>query len=114
MLTSPTVSGEVEEISAAAVLAWVDALGAGDDVDAWESMGPTSRAHFASKASFDEQLSGMVEGYGAWSVGKPDYVLVTPLMAERAVTLVFFPLVGPRKPVVQGKRFSVLVDLGGS
>src|SRR3546814_5602234 len=73
MLTSPTVSGEVEEISAAAVLAWVDALGTGDDVDAWESMGPASRAHFGSKASFDEQLSGMAEGYGAWSVGQPDH-----------------------------------------
>src|SRR3546814_602962 len=98
MLTSPTVSGEVEEISAAAVLAWVDARGAGDDVDAWESMGPTSRAHFGSKASFDEQLSGMAEGYGAWSVGKPDHVVVTPVLSEGDVTLVIVTLVGTIAP----------------
>src|SRR3546814_1979615 len=61
-------------------------------------MGPTSRAHFGSKASFDEQLSGMAEGYGAWSVGKPDHVVVTPVLSEGDVTLVIVTLVGTIAP----------------
>src|SRR3546814_20481125 len=61
-------------------------------------MGPTSRAHFGSKASFDEQLSGMAEGYGAWSVGQPDHVVVTPVLTEGDVTLVVVTLVGTIAP----------------
>src|SRR3546814_6608866 len=52
MLTSPTVSGEVEEISAAAVLAWVDALSTGDDVDAWRSEEHTSELQSLMRISY--------------------------------------------------------------
>src|SRR3546814_20200386 len=96
MLTSPTVSGEVEEISAAAVLAWVDALGTGADVDAWESMGPASRAHFGIKASFDEQLIGMAEGYGARSDGQPDHVGVPRVVTTGDGPIQVVAPVGPR------------------
>src|SRR3546814_12982189 len=40
----------------------------------------------------------MAEGYGAWSVGQPDHVVVTPVLTEGDVTLVVVTLVGTIAP----------------
>src|SRR3546814_15064415 len=74
-------------------------------------MGPASRAHFGSKASFDEQLSAMAEGYGAWSVGQPDHVVVPPVLTEGDVTLVVVTLVGTIAPEGMAKTLAAAVPV---
>ena len=92
--TPSTLSAGNEETTSDAVLAWVDDLGAGDGDGAWKAMGPTSQAHFGSQAAFEEEMTSLAEGYGAWSAAEPDQVLVTPILASDEGTIAVVTLVG--------------------
>lgn len=89
-----TISAEDEEAASEAVLAWVDALGSGRGDEAWEAMGPASQAHFGSRAAFEAELISLAEGYGSWSEGDLDEVLVTPVLTSGEGTLAVVTLVG--------------------
>jgi hypothetical protein len=93
-VTPSTLSPDSEDATSEAVLTWVDDLGAGDGDGAWQAMGPTSQAHFGSQAAFEEELSALAEGYGAWSAAEPDEVLVTPILASDEGTIAVVTLVG--------------------
>ncbi len=89
-----TMSDKEEEAASDAVLAWVADLRSGRGDEAWEAMGPTSQAHFASQAAFEADLTSLAEGYGGWSEGDSDYVLITPVLASEEGTLAVVTLVG--------------------
>jgi hypothetical protein len=76
------------DASAAAVLAWVGALGGGDTDAAWAAMGPASQAHFGSRSAFAHEASSLAEGYGAWSGVTPDAVYVMALASGGGTTAV--------------------------
>jgi hypothetical protein len=92
--TPSTMSANGEETSSAAVLSWVDDLGAGDGDEAWKAMGPSSQAHFGSQAAFEHELTSLAEGYGAWAAAEPDDVLVTPVLSSDEGTIAVVTLVG--------------------
>ena len=92
--TAPSVSGEDGELSSQAVLSWVAALGESDGDAAWGAMGPGSKRHLGTRAAFDDMMSGLSEGYGAWSAAEPDQVLLTPIPTEGDATVVIVTLVG--------------------
>jgi len=90
--TAPT--GEDDEVSSAAVLAWVAALAEGDLDAAWDALGPASQQQWGSKAAFEQERSGLAEGYGAWAAATPDHVVVTSLLASGDGSVVVVTLVG--------------------
>jgi hypothetical protein len=57
-------------------------------------MGETSKAHFGSQAAFEGELSGLAEGYGAWSATDLDEVVVTPIMTDDDGTIAVVTLMG--------------------
>jgi len=101
-VTPVTMSDQGEEAASEAVLAWVDDLRSGRGDEAWEAMGPTSQAHFASQAAFESDLTSLAEGFGGWSEGDPDEVLITPVLADGEGTLAVVTLVGSIK--VEGEQ----------
>ena len=92
--TVTTMSTDREDASSEAVLDWVGHLGAGDGEAAWSAMGESSQAHFDSQAEFEEMMTDLAEGYGAWSAAEPDDVLVTPVAADDEGTIAVVTLVG--------------------
>jgi hypothetical protein len=94
LLSAPTVSGEDDERSSDAVLAWLAALGEGDGDAAWDAMGPGAKGHLGTRAAFDDMMSALAEGFGAWAAATPDQVLVTPMSSTDDTTLVIVTLVG--------------------
>ncbi len=92
--TPSTMSDGAEDATAEAVLAWVGDLGDGDGSAAWEALGPTSQAHFGSQSAFEDELSALAEGYGAWSGADPDDVLVTPISTDDHGALAVVTLIG--------------------
>ena len=90
-----TLTGTGEgSVPTSAVLAWLDALGAGDTDAAWAALGPASQAHFGSKSAFSAEGTALAEGYGAWSAASPDAVYVTSLVASGDGEVVIVTLVG--------------------
>ena len=90
---SSPLSGEDEDASSTAVLAWIDDLRTGRAEDAWEAMGAGSQAHFGSLAGFEAELASVAEEHGGWS-SQPEQVFVTPLRAGEEGTIVVVTLVG--------------------
>lgn len=89
-----TLTGPAADLPTDTVLAWVGALGEGASADAWDSLGPASRAHFGSQSAFAAESSALAEGYGAWSGTEPEQVIVTPLPSSGDGQLVVVTLVG--------------------
>lgn len=92
------------EASSEAVMQWVAALGASDGAMAWEALGPASKERLGSRASLEDQMSALAEGYGAWSATTPDEILVTPVGADGDGTLVVVTLVGDIAPEGTAER----------
>jgi hypothetical protein len=92
--TVTTLSSARADASSEAVLAWVDDVGAGDVDAAWDAMGEVSQAHFDSQAEFEDLMTDLAEGYGAWSAAEPDDVLVTPVAAGDDGTVAVVTLLG--------------------
>jgi hypothetical protein len=92
--TTSSLTSGADAAPADAVLAWVDALAAGDTHTAWSAMGPASQSHFGSESAFADEGSALAEGYGAWSAATPDDILVTSLVASGDGEVVVVTLVG--------------------
>lgn len=88
------MSAASEDASTDAVLAWVDDVGAGETASAWDAMGPTSQAHFASQAQFESELSSIAPAYRAWAASEPEDVIVTTVETSDDETLAVVTLVG--------------------
>ena len=58
------------------------------------AMGDVSQAHFGSQAEFEDLMTDLAEGYGAWSAAEPDEVLVTPVAAGDDGTIAVVTLLG--------------------
>lgn len=111
--TVTTLSDRHERSSTEAVLAWVADLGHGDADGAWDAMGEVSQAHFASEAEFQDLMTDLAEGYGAWSAAEPDDVLVTPVRSGDDGTIAVVTLVGDveQEGVVQARADAFPVRL---
>jgi hypothetical protein len=94
LTSSAQVGSEEADLSSEAVRAWVAALAESDADAAWASMGPSSKQHLGTRAAFDELMTGLAEGFGAWSAATPDRVLVTPVEVEGDGSLLIVTLVG--------------------
>jgi hypothetical protein len=92
--TITTMSASNEEATTDAVLSWVEDLGTGDGEAAWAAMGPASKAHFGSQAGFEDEMTALAEGFGAWASAEPAEVLVTPVTAGDDGTIAVVTLVG--------------------
>lgn len=94
--TAPTPTSSDSEgtgdAATTAVLTWIDAIAEGDVDTSWSALGPASQRHWGSKEDFEDERSGLAEGYGAWSAADPD-VMVTSLDSG-ADDLVVVTLVG--------------------
>lgn len=112
---APGASGDDAERSSAAVLAWVAALGESDAEAAWSAMGNDARRHLGTRAAFDEMMTGLAEGFGAWSAATPEHVLVTPLTTSGDGSLLVVTLVGEvhQEGVAQHRADAFVVRLAG-
>ena len=97
---APPAGAAADDVDASsdAVLRWVAALGEADGEAAWAALGPASRDELGSRATFDDRLSALAEGYGSWSATTPERILVTPLGTQGGDTLVIVTLVGEVAP----------------
>ena len=89
-----TLTAPDDEPAVAAVVAWVNALAGGDMEAAWDALGPASQAHWGSMSAFAAERSGLAEGFGAWSTGTPDDVVLTSLRTTGDDELVVVTLIG--------------------
>ena len=92
--TPAPLTADQERTASGAVLAWTEALGAGDAGAAWGALGPTSRASFASAAAFEAELADVAEAFAPWATGQAGQVLITPVADDDAGTLAVVTLVG--------------------
>lgn len=92
--TPAPLTTEQEGAASDAVLIWAQALGAGDASAAWGSLGPASRASYASAAAFEAELGAVAEAFEPWAAGRPDQILVTPIADDDAGILAVVTLVG--------------------
>ncbi|MGV3759939.1 MAG: hypothetical protein ACO1PW_10435 [Actinomycetota bacterium] len=108
-----TFSAPADEPAAAAVVAWIDAIAAGEMEAAWELLGPESQAYWGSFEAFAAERTGFAEGYGAWRVADPTF-LVTPLEGT-SEELVLVTLVGavPQEGTTIHRADTFPVLLGG-
>ena len=82
------------ELSSQAVMSWLSALGHGDGDAAWHAMGPGSRGHLGSRSDFEDLMSALSEGWGAWAAATPEVVLVTRVPSSGDGSIVVVTLVG--------------------
>lgn|GEM_PF-3462066 len=73
-----TLAAPADEPAAALVVEWIDAVAVGDMEAAWELLGPGSQTYWGSFEDFAAERTGFAEGYAAWRVADPTF-LVTPL-----------------------------------
>lgn len=92
--TPAPLTSEQEGAASDAVLAWTQAVGAGETDGAWAALGPASQAHFASAAAFEAELARVAEAFAPWASGQPSQILVTPVADDDAGTLAVVTLVG--------------------
>lgn len=91
--TLTTLSSDTQDLTAEAVLAWVDDLEQGRADAAWSAMGTTSQAHFGSPAAFEQQIGTLAADLGGWSGDRPDSVLVTPVAVGDQGTMAMVTLI---------------------